>query len=311
MMEKTRAIIATERKPVKQQAVLLIVVIVPFAAVLTAVPFARALGISWSIALLGMALYAISMLGITAGFHRLFAHRAFRASRGWKIGLAVAGSFAIQGPVLQWTADHRRHHAFSDQAGDPHSPWRYGTGFWALARGMFFAHVGWLFDFEETNQALFVPDLMKDADIVLVSRLFGVLAAIGTFLPSAVELAFGASWFRALEALFWAGLVRIFLVHHVTWSVNSVCHVFGRRPFMTRDRSANVWPLAILSMGESWHNGHHSMPYSARHGLLRGQIDLAAMLIRCLELGGRATKVRWPRPEDVAGALVRRNGAAD
>lgn len=302
-MDAAGPIIADRRKPFREQVALLVVVILPFLAIACAVPFAWGWGMSWEVAVLGAVLYTISMLGITVGFHRLFAHQSFNACRGLRIGLAVAGSLAIQGPVRRWVADHRRHHAFSDRAGDPHSPWRYGTGFWAVTRGMFFAHIGWLFDVEETNQEVFIPDLMKDSDIMVISRLFGVLAAASIALPACIVLASGESWHMALAALFWAGLVRIFFVHHVTWSVNSVCHVFGRRPFAARDRSGNVWPLALLSMGESWHNGHHAMPYSARHGILPGEIDLSAMLIRVFERAGWATKVKWPRLDRVQRML--------
>jgi stearoyl-CoA desaturase (Delta-9 desaturase) len=286
----------------REQVALLFVVLIPFAAIVFALPYGRTVGITWEVAVASMAMYAICMLGITAGFHRLFAHRAYRASRGLKIGLAIAGSLAIQGPVFHWTADHRRHHTFSDVHGDPHSPWRYGTGFWALLRGMFHAHIGWLFEFEETSQVRFIPDLLKDRDLVVINRMFGTLAAVGVVLPCLLALGLGDSLIGALKVLLWVGLVRVFMVHHVTWSVNSVCHVFGQRPFRSRDYSGNVWPLAILSMGEAWHNGHHAMPYSARHGLLRGQIDVSALLIRGFERAGWASGVRWPSPADVLAA---------
>lgn len=291
-----------KRKPLREQVALLFVVLVPFAVVILIVPLGGAARVTWEIATASLGMYTICMLGVTAGFHRLFSHRAFRASRGLKICLAVAGSLAIQGPVLRWVADHRRHHAFSDRDGDPHSPWRYGTGFWALLHGMFYAHIGWLFDFEETSQERFVPDLLKDRDLVLISRLFGPVAAAGVFLPFLFDLALGASVTEALRVLIWVGFVRAFMVHHVTWSVNSVCHVFGKQPFRSRDHAGNVWPLAILSMGEAWHNGHHSMPYSAKHGLLPGQIDLTALLITGFERAGWATAVRWPSASDVRAA---------
>ncbi len=304
-MHTDRAILATRHKSVREQVALLAVVLVPFAAVVLAIPFMGVIGVTWNVIALGIALYVVNMLGITVGFHRLFSHRAFRASRWLKISLAIAGSLAIQGPVFHWAADHRRHHAFSDRGGDPHSPWRYGTGLLALIKGLPFAHLGWMFEVAETDQSRFVPDLLADSDLIVVNRLFGAIAAVSVLLPSLLVLACGASVTNAAAALVWAGLVRIFLVHHVTWSVNSVCHVFGQRPFKSHDLSANVWLLAIPSMGESWHNGHHSLPYSARHGLLRRQIDISAALIRVFESLGWATKVRWPKEADIATARTR------
>lgn len=296
--------IDSSRKPMREQVGLLFVVLAPFAGIILMVSHTSLVAITWQIAVASIAMYAICMLGITVGFHRLFSHRAFKASRGLKIALALAGSIAIQGPVFRWAADHRRHHAFSDHRGDPHSPWRYGTGIVALFRGMFYAHAGWLFDFEKASQERFIPDLLRDRDLIVISRMFGPLAAVGVLLPCALALVLGDSLSDALKILLWVGIMRTFMVHHVTWSVNSICHVFGRRPFRSHDHSGNVWPLAILSMGEAWHNGHHSMPYSARHGLLRGQIDLSAMLIRGFERAGWATDVKWPSAADVRAARV-------
>jgi stearoyl-CoA desaturase (delta-9 desaturase) len=279
----------------REQVALFIVVVIPFAAMLCAVPMARTWGISWDIAALGIAFYTVSMLGITVGFHRLFTHRAFRANRTLRVCLGVAGSLAIQGPLVRWAADHRRHHAFADRDGDPHSPWRFGSSPWALLKGMFFAHVGWLFDFEETNQRVFAPDLVNDADVQVISRIFVLFATLSLALPPLIEYALGASPHHVAATFFWASLIRVFMVHHVTWSVNSVCHVLGSRPYSTRDRSTNFWPLALLSMGEAWHNGHHSAPSCARHGIGKDQIDPSAWLIAVFERLGWATNVKWPR----------------
>jgi stearoyl-CoA desaturase (delta-9 desaturase) len=238
--------------------------------------------------------YVVTGLGVTVGYHRLLTHRSFTAARPLRIALAVAGSMAIQGGVIRWVADHRKHHQYSDAPGDPHSPWRYGTGAAALTRGLWWAHTGWLFSREQAVKQRYAPDLAADPDMTHIHRLFPLWVSLSVLLPPAVAFTATQSWRECVDALIWASLVRIFLLHHVTFAINSICHVTGRRPHRSRDRSTNVWPLALLSFGESWHNGHHSDPTSARHGLGRGQIDLSAMLIRFLERVGWARDVRWP-----------------
>jgi len=239
----------------------------------------------------------VSGLGITVGYHRLFTHGSFKANRGLRIAMAIAGSLAIEGPVIRWVADHRRHHAFSDREGDPHSPWRYGETVPALLKGLAFAHIGWMFDVEHTNREKFTPDLLQDDDIRRVDKAFPSLVLVSVFLPPLLGGLLTWSWAGALSALFWASLVRIFVLHHVTWSINSICHMIGEKPFVARDKSTNFWPLAILSFGESWHNMHHADPTAARHGVLRGQIDESARVIWLFEKLGWATDVRWPKPE--------------
>jgi stearoyl-CoA desaturase (Delta-9 desaturase) len=280
-----------------EQIVLYLVVILPFLAFVAAVPVAWGWGLGWTDVALFLAFYIPSGLGITVGYHRLFTHSSFKANRQLRIALAIAGSLAIEGPVIRWVADHRRHHAFSDKEGDPHSPWRYGETVPALLKGLGFAHIGWMFDVEHTNREKFTPDLLRDRDIARVDRLFPLWAAISLVAPAVLGGLITWSWAGALSAFFWASLVRIFVLHHVTWSINSICHAIGERPFAARDKSANFWPLAILSFGESWHNMHHADPTSARHGVLRGQIDESARVIWLFEKLGWATDVRWPKPE--------------
>jgi stearoyl-CoA desaturase (Delta-9 desaturase) len=269
-------------------------VLVPLLAVIAAVPFAWGWGLSWTDVIIAFVFYCISGLGVTVGFHRHFTHGSFKANRPLRIALAAAGQMAAQGPVIIWVADHRRHHAFSDREGDPHSPWLFGTSVAALAKGFWHAHMGWVFNRDNTNQQRFTPDLLADKDIYRVNKLFWVWTIISFFGPGVIGGLVTWSWHGALTALFWAGLVRIALLHHVTWSVNSICHMIGERPFSSRDRSANFWPLALLSFGESWHNLHHADPTCARHGVLRGQIDISARVIWLFEKFGWATKVRWP-----------------
>jgi stearoyl-CoA desaturase (delta-9 desaturase) len=297
---------ATGPKPVTEgskrpgeQFALYAFVIVPFLAFLAAVPVAWGWGLGWTDVTLMVVFYFFTGWGVTIGYHRLFTHKSFKANRPLRIALAVAGSMAIEGPVIRWVADHRRHHAFSDKEGDPHSPWRYGETIGALSKGLVWAHLGWMFDEQHTNREKFAPDLMSDRDIRLVNNLFPVLLLVSLLAPAAIGGAIGG-WAGALSAFFWASLVRIFLLHHVTWSINSICHTIGEKPFVARDRSTNFWPLAILSFGESWHNMHHADPTAARHGVLRGQLDSSARIIWFFEKAGWATDVRWPKPERLA-----------
>jgi stearoyl-CoA desaturase (delta-9 desaturase) len=275
-------------------------VVVPFIALAAVVPAVWGWGLSWLDVGLTVGFYFFTLLGVTVGYHRYFTHGSFKAKRPLRIALAAVGSMAIQGPVVQWVADHRRHHAFSDREGDPHSPWRYGHDTRSLMKGMFHAHLGWLFDRRQTNPERYAPDLLKDAGLRRTSGLFVLWAFLSLALPGAIGGLVTMSWAGAWSAFFWAGLVRVALSHHVTWSINSICHTVGTRPFTSRDRSTNFWPLAILSMGESWHNLHHADPTCARHGVLRGQIDISARVIWVFEKLGWARNVKWPDPERLA-----------
>ena len=234
--------------------------------------------------------------GVTVGFHRLFTHRGFQARRPLKIALAVAGSMALEGSIIGWVAEHRRHHQFTDKPGDPHSPVRPATQrFWPAPR-FFHAHVGWFYEKQYTSRERFAPDLLADRDIVLIDKLFIPLSVVTLGLPLVFGFAITGTFAGALVAFLWAGVLRIALLHHVTWSTNSVCHMFGKRPFRAGDTSTNFAPLAILSMGEAFHNAHHAFPAMARHGCDRWQFDSSALMIRMFERFGWATKVRWPDP---------------
>jgi stearoyl-CoA desaturase (Delta-9 desaturase) len=281
-------------------------VIIPFAALVVAVPVAWGGWLSWTDVAIGAAFYVVSGLGVTAGFHRYLTHGSFKAKRWLRVSLAAAGCLAVEGAPTQWVADHRRHHAYSDVEGDPHSPWRFGSTVWGLTKGLFYAHMGWLFHREVSNRARFAPDLMADRDIRRVDAAFPWLVVLSVASPALIGGLVTWSWPGALTAFFWAGLVRIGLLHHVTWSINSVCHVVGERPFETRDgdKAANFWPLAIISFGESWHNLHHADPTCARHGVLRGQVDPSARAIWLFEKLGWAYDVRWPKPERIAAKMA-------
>ncbi|RBM13080.1 acyl-CoA desaturase [Prauserella sp. PE36] len=271
-----------------------IFVLAPIVALALAVPFAWGWGLSWVDIGLGALFFVLSGLGITVGYHRLFTHGSFKANRPLRIALAIAGSLSAQGQVTTWVADHRRHHAFSDRAGDPHSPWLFGTGPKALAKGFWHAHMGWLFERDVTNAERFAPDLLADRDIQRVDKLFPLWVGLSLLLPGVLGGLITWSVWGGVTAFFWAGFVRVGVLHHVTWSVNSICHMIGERPFTSRDKAANFWPLAIFSFGEAWHNLHHADPTCARHGVLRGQIDISARLIWLFEKFGWARDVRWP-----------------
>ncbi|MFL6173386.1 MAG: acyl-CoA desaturase [Marmoricola sp.] len=300
----THATLGGETQSRTEQVALGLFIAVPFLALVAAVPIAWGGWLGWSDVVISVAMYYFTLLGITVGFHRLFTHKSFKPNRAVKVGIAVAGSMAIQGPLVRWVADHRRHHKFSDRDGDPHSPWKYGTSIGALTKGLLHAHMGWLFDTEQTNQRKYAPDLLKDADLVRISKNFWAFVLISMLLPAALGGLITWSWQGALTAFFWGSLVRVAVLHHVTWSINSICHAIGTRPFVSRDKSANVWWLAIPSGGESWHNLHHADPTCARHGVLRGQVDMSARLIWLFEKAGWAKEVRWPVAERIQAKLV-------
>jgi stearoyl-CoA desaturase (Delta-9 desaturase) len=311
------AIDAPGQTPAQRAAQLTVTAVLvagPFAGLVAAVWLLWGHGLGFADAGLGVFFYLLTGFGVTVGFHRCLTHRSFTARPALRIVLAVAGSLSFQGEVNGWVAVHRRHHAFTDRPGDPHSPYRYGTGLAGQLRGLAHAHVGWLLGNDPTDRQTYAPDMLADPAMRAISGAFPALCVASLALPFGIGWAIGGAR-GALLALLWAGLVRIFLLQHVTWSVNSLCHLLGSRPFTTRrhDRATNLWPLALLSLGESWHNTHHSDPACARHGVDRGQLDLSARLIRMFERAGWATGVRWPsaarlekhrrRPGGPAGSL--------
>jgi stearoyl-CoA desaturase (delta-9 desaturase) len=245
-------------------------------------------------------------LGVTVGFHRLLTHRSFETTRSIRAGLAILGSAAIEGPVISWVADHRKHHAFSDQEGDPHSPHvGHGNGWRGALRGLFHAHLGWLFlHTERAARKRYAPDLLGDPLVRFVDRTFLAWAVLGLALPFGLGVAIGGSVTGGLTGLLWGGAVRMLVLHHITYSINSLCHFFGRRRFRTGDESRNLAWLAVLSLGEAWHNNHHAFPTSAQHGLRRFELDVSAAVIRVLEaLGLVWNVVRVPEQRRLAKAL--------
>jgi stearoyl-CoA desaturase (Delta-9 desaturase) len=258
-------------------------------------------------------LYVATALGVTLGYHRMFTHRAFESSRPFRAIIAVLGSMAVEGSVITWVADHRKHHAFTDIEGDPHSPHLSGPGFIGAVKGLYHAHVGWLFETVGTaERERFAPDLVKDRALRAIDKLFFLWVVLGFVIPFALGWIVGGGLGTALTALLWGGLVRMFLLHHVTWSINSVCHFFGRRRFDVEDESRNVFWLAPFSMGESWHHNHHAFPTSAFHGLRLWEriADPTGLVIALLEkLGVVWNVVRVSPDRQAAKALPTARGS--
>jgi stearoyl-CoA desaturase (delta-9 desaturase) len=252
-------------------------------------------------------LYVITALGITLGFHRMFTHRAFESSRAFRAVIAVLGSMAVEGSVITWVADHRKHHAFTDIEGDPHSPHLAGPGFLGAVKGLWHAHIGWLFETVGTaERERFAPDLVKDRALQMVDKLFFLWVALGLAIPFALGWIIGGGVGTALTALLWGGVVRVFLLHHVTWSINSVCHFFGRKRFDIEDESRNVFWLAPFSMGEAWHHNHHAFPTSAFHGLRFWErvADPTGLVIALLEKTGLVWNVVRVSPDRQAAKTL-------
>jgi stearoyl-CoA desaturase (Delta-9 desaturase) len=247
-------------------------------------------------------MYVATGLGVTVGFHRLLTHRAFRTGPRTRAVLAILGSAAVEGPVISWVADHRKHHAFADREGDPHSPHvDHGHGLRGALRGLMHAHVGWLFVHDQRGRrSRYAPDLLADPVVSWVDRTFVWWTVAGFVVPGVLGGVIGGSWFAVATGILWGGLVRLLVLHHVTYSINSLCHFFGRRTFKTDDESRDLAWLAPLSFGESWHNGHHAFPTSARHGLSRRQLDISAGVISVLERLGLAWDVVRVDPARVA-----------
>ena len=275
-------------------------VIIPFAA------FVFAIVLLWNKAVDGtdlaimLTMYVLTALGVTVGYHRLFTHRSFQAKRPLQYVVAILGSMAAQGPLAHWVADHRKHHAHTDEEGDPHSPHvhEHGTGVRGVFLGLVHAHFGWLMtDWGQARHEQYARDIIEDRGLYAIHKWFVAILFAGLLIPAGIGFAIKGTLAGAATALLWGGLVRVFLVHHVTWSINSVCHFFGRRRFDTDDYSTNVFWLALPSFGEAWHHNHHAFPRSAAHGLRWWEVDISAALIGLMERCGLAWNVVRISPE--------------
>jgi stearoyl-CoA desaturase (Delta-9 desaturase) len=273
--------------------------IIPFLAVIAAGILSWNSLLHWSDLAIFAVMYVVVGLGVTIGFHRLLTHRSFATYKPIGYALAVAGSMAVQGPVICWVADHRKHHAHTDEEGDPHSPHvGHGTGVVGSIKGLWWAHLGWLLDRHgQADPRRYARDLREDAGMRRISAAFPFIVVAGLLLPFAAGFVITGTLAGAATALLWGGFVRVFILHHVTWSVNSVCHFFGRRRFATEDESTNVTWVALLSFGEGWHHNHHAFPRSAKHGLRWYEPDVSGWIIRTLERVGLAWNVVTITPE--------------
>ena len=273
-------------------------VVIPFAAILAAVVLLWNQAVSARDLAILLFMYLPIGFGVTIGFHRLLTHRAFATSKPLQYLFAVLGSASVQGPVIAWVADHRKHHAHTDEEGDPHSPHGHGPGLRGVLAGLWHAHTGWLFnEHGRADWNKYAADLMDDPGMKLINRLFPLIVLASLAIPFAAGWALGGTLAAALTALLWGGLVRVFLLHHVTWSINSICHFSGSRRFEVEDESTNVFWLALPSLGESWHHNHHAFPRSAVHGLKPWEVDISSLVIAGMEKAGLAWNVIRIAPE--------------
>src|SRR3954462_1211521 len=273
-------------------------VLLPFAAFAAAIVLTWNSLVGWTDLAILAGMYLVTALGVTVGYHRLFTHRAFDPPKPVRYAFATLGSMAVQGPVLDWVADHRKHHAFTDEEEDPHSPHGHGSGLRGALHGLWYAHTGWLLETQGTAQKRrYARDLLEDPGMRVISRAFPLLVLLGLAIPFGLGFLLTGTLAGALTGLLWGGAVRIFLVHHVTWGINSVCHFFGTRRYETDDMSTNVFWLALPSLGESWHHNHHAFPRSAEQGLRWWEIDPSALVIRGMEKLGLARNVVRITPE--------------
>lgn len=294
--------------PTSHKLVMLAAVGLPFVGCLAAIVLSWQWGfMGWLNLSMLLGGWLLTGLGITVGFHRLLTHRSFDTYRWVKLTWMALGALSVEGSPLVWCAVHRRHHEHSDQPGDPHSPHLHGAGWINSLRGLWYAHAGWLFTgyWTEPDMQRYVPDLLEDKALVAVDRLYYLWVLVSLALPTAIGGLATWSWQGALLGLVWGGLVRIFVTHHITWSINSICHVFGRQDYEAHDDSRNNWLCGLLGLGEGWHNNHHAFPTSARHGLAWWQLDASWLTIRLLELVGLAWNVRLPSRRAMAAKRVR------
>ena len=288
-------------------------VVIPFLATLAAILLFWNRVVSGTDLAILAAMYVVTAAGITVGFHRMLTHRSFRTHKPTEYLFAMIGSMAVQGSVIAWVADHRKHHAHTDVDGDPHSPHvGHGDGLGGVLGGLWHAHTGWLLSEQgRADWKRYAPDLYEDQGMRRINRYFVPLVVLGLAIPTLAGYLLTGTLLGAATGLLWGGLVRVFFVHHVTWSVNSVCHFLGSRRFEVEDQSTNVFWLALPSLGESWHHNHHAFPRSAVHGLRRWELDPSALLIAAMEKVGLAWNViRIPPERQAAKAVAVSNSAA-
>ena len=285
------------RRPLVIRAGIVLTIVLPILGLAAAVALMWGWGCSWTDLALLAGMYLVTFLGITVGYHRLFTHRSFDTSMPLKVLFAVAAGMGVHGDLIGWVATHRRHHQHSDTPDDPHTPHGHGDGVWGWLKGYWHSHIGWFFAPPPADLERYARDLSKSPTLRAVSRLFPVWVTLGFVLPAVLGGLISHSWAGAVTGVLWGGLVRVFLVHHVSWSINSACHLWGGRPFESGDESRNNAVFGVLAMGEGWHNSHHAFPTSARHGLSWWQPDVSYWMIRALWAVGLAWAVKVPNKE--------------
>tara|TARA_X000001036_G_scaffold110910_1_gene103885 strand:- start:5602 stop:6618 length:1017 start_codon:yes stop_codon:yes gene_type:complete len=289
----------TSSTMLKLKLINLAAVTLPFIGFIAAMVLLWGVAFNWVYLGLFIAMYFLTSIGVTVGYHRYFTHQSFKTSKPMVFILAACGSMAVQGPVLQWVADHRRHHQYSDEEGDPHSPHLHCAGFWGSLKGMWHAHIGWLVNPHAKGSMRYVGDLRKSRLVRRMSKLFPLWVLAGFLIPAVLGGLFTISWMGVLLGFIWGGLVRVFFVHHVTWSINSVCHIWGQQPFKTKDHSKNNVIMGVLAMGEGWHNNHHAFQSSARHGLHWWELDVSYILIVLMSKIGLVSNVKVPSKQRI------------
>lgn len=311
-LEGIRGVTVPDERMFKlQRRAMLAISIIPLLGLVFAIVQMWGWGVSGRDLIIAGVFYVITGLGITVGYHRLLTHKSFDVPNWVRVGWAIAGSLAVQGSVIDWVATHRRHHAYSDEEGDPHSPHLDAAdGVKGILRGLYHAHLGWMFEPDGTEAETWAPDLLDNDAIVKVNRAFPWLILATFLLPALIGGLWSMSLMGAVTAAIWAGLLRMFLLHHVTWSINSICHFYGTRPFASRDEARNnIW-LSVLSFGESWHNAHHAFPASARHGLRWWEFDASWITIKAMEVVGLARNIKLPSPNQLARKKLPRKAPA-
>ncbi len=291
--------------PLGQRIVNLLAILVPLAGLIAAMVLMWGWGLTWVELTLMAVMYLLTGFGVTVGYHRLFTHKSFETGRVMTAILGVLGSMSVEGPITRWVAFHRKHHQHSDTDEDPHTPHSHGGGIVNVMRGFWRAHAGWLFERMPSDLDRYIPDLKKDRLVRVLSQLFPLWVLLGLVIPAAIGGLVTLSWTGALLGFLWGGLVRILLIHHVTWSVNSICHIWGSRPFRSHDESRNNPIVGVLALGEGWHNNHHAFPTSARHGLRWWQVDASWILIWLMARVGLAWNIRVPSQERIMAKRAR------
>jgi stearoyl-CoA desaturase (delta-9 desaturase) len=281
----------------------LAITIVPFAGVIAAVSIAITTGIRTSEMIILGVFFIFTTIGVEVGLHRYFSHHSFKAHPIIRYALAIGGTWSAQGPIIYWVANHRRHHQYSDRPEDVHSPYYQQQQSLSGWQGIWHAHLGWIFSHGITNTTAFAKDLLQDSLITKINNLYLPILLSGLILPGIINGLWTQSFLGILTGFLWGGLVRVFVVQQFTFAVNSLCHIYGSRPFKASDNSTNIFWLALITIGGSWHNNHHAFPHSAITGFYWWQIDLGGWLIRTLEILGLVSDIKTPSKKMLAAKL--------